>query len=334
MGGSEEQADRRFWEALLEYENYLVFLIIPLFSAVLLASVDEPLSYWVNLWWMFPVGLAISTVVNMVGISGAALFVPFFILIFPIFAFDLHPEQSVRLGLIIESFGLGSAALAFLRYRLEDKRLGLLSVLSAAPFVVSGALLAFIIPPRLFNYAIAAALIAAVVLLNRSDRAISKRACIDEDVIGAHHKGRSDNVTLVDRDGREYRYCRHGFFKRSVYYGFGGLFHGLAGFGAGEMGVTSMVVTGIPIRVAIGTSHIVVAASSVIASASHLSQSSAHGLGTPWNVLFVVVPAVIIGGQISPLIAVRVRSQALELLVSALLVVLAAALAYLGATAA
>ena len=66
---------KRISDKALEYENYLILLLIPIFLFIL----------------------------NTVGISGAALFVPFFALVFPAFAFGLTPGQGVMLGLITES---------------------------------------------------------------------------------------------------------------------------------------------------------------------------------------------------------------------------------------
>jgi hypothetical protein len=122
----------------------------------------------------------------------------------------------------------------------------------------------------------------------------SKIAFITSDVIGEHEEGH-DNATLTDRDGKTYKYCRTGYRKRFFGYGFGGVFQGLAGFGIGELGIVSMVITKIPVRVAIGTSHLIVALTAIVASLTHISQSLARNIETPWNIVFMTVPAVIIG---------------------------------------
>jgi uncharacterized membrane protein YfcA len=315
----------------IQYEHYLVFLVIPLFWFALQSAVGGDSSYWLRYWWMFPISLLIATTVNTVGISGAALFVPFFVLVFPFLAPPLLPEQSVKLGLITESFGLSSSALAFLRYGLVDKKLGVYTVLGAAPFVVGGAFLSFYIPKYMFHFLIAGALLVSVYLLIHNERKQSKRACIDEDVIGSHHTHhKHDNVTLVDRDGKEYLYCRCGYRQRFLGYGFGGIFQGMAGFGIGELGIVSMLITKIPIRVAIGTSHIIVASTAILASLTHISQSQVHGIETPWNILFMTVPAVITGGQVAPYVAAKVKTDTLEHFVAGLFTLLALALVWLG----
>jgi uncharacterized membrane protein YfcA len=318
-------------QKLINYENYLVFLIIPLFWLAILTTVEKELSYWTTYWWMFPISLLIATIVNTVGISGAALFVPFFILVFPFLSTPLLPEQSVKLGLITESFGLSSSALAFIRYGLVDRKLGAYTVAGAAPFVIGGAFLAFYIPKQMFNFIIATAMLISVYLLLHKGRRESKKLCIEHETIGEHHTHhKSDNATLVDRDGKEYKYCRCGYRPRFLGYGFGGIFQGMAGFGIGELGIVSMLITQIPIRIAIGTSHMIVSSTAILASLTHLSQSLVHHIETPWNILFMTVPAVIIGGQIAPYIAAKLRTSLLEHVVAGLFITLSLFLLYIG----
>ncbi|MFC2169279.1 sulfite exporter TauE/SafE family protein [Acidobacteriota bacterium] len=321
----------KFFQKMIQKENYFVFLLIPIFWLFLLPTFQHDFSCWVRYWWMFPVAFLISTTVNTVGISGAALFVPFFVIIFPLIAPRLLPEQSVKLGLITESFGLSSSVLAFIRFELVDKKLGLYTVLGASPFVIGGAFLSFYLLKFLFYFLISAALILSVVILLNKERKKSKKTCLDKEIIGNHHTHpRQDNVTIVDKDGKKYQYCRCGYRQRFMGYGFGGIFQGLAGFGIGEIGITSMVLTQIPIRIAIGTSHIVVAFTAILASLTHVSQSAVHNIETPWNILFMTVPAVIFGGQLAPYVASKLKTSTLEHFVSGLFAILALALLYLG----
>jgi len=315
---------------LLDNEHFLVLLIIPLFWGLLLHFRPHPTSYWLELWWLLPISFLIALTVNTAGISGAALFVPFFILVFPLFGHPLAPGESVKIGLITESFGLSSSALAFLRYGLVDKKLGFYTVFGATPFVVAGAYLSFYIPKVFFNFIIATALLISVYLLLHKERSEAKIEGIENRQIGSHHPHHDTNVTLVDREGKEYRYCRCGYRRRFLGYGAGGVFQGMAGFGIGELGIVSMLVTDIPIRVAIGTSHIIVASTAAIASLTHLTQSAARSMPTPWNILFMTVPAVILGGQTAPYVATKLRAQTLEYAVSALFLIIAITLIYMG----
>jgi len=66
---------------------------------------------------------------------------------------------------------------------------------------------------------------------------------------------------------------------------------------------------------------------------SYLRFSQDHGVDAfhvPWNVRMMTVPAVIIGGQLAPVVAARLDTRLLERLLMALFVILAIALAYIG----
>ncbi len=127
------------------------------------------MEYWLQYWWLFPVFLTGATIVNTVGISGSALFVPFLIFIFPIFAHPLDSSTLVKVGLISEAFGLSSSAVAFIQYGLVDRRLALTLVGGSIPFVVGGALLSFVIPDVVFHALLGIALLAASYLLFNAD---------------------------------------------------------------------------------------------------------------------------------------------------------------------
>jgi len=78
---------------------------------------------------------------------------------------------------------------------------------------------------------------------------------------------------------------------------------------------------------------IIVASTAILAFFTHLSQSLAYNIEIPWNILFMTVPAVIIGGQIAPYIAAKLKTSVLEYFVSGLFLVLAISLIYLGVMA-
>jgi len=313
---------------ILKYEHFIALAIIPVWVLLLAVLAPNSLEYWLTYWWMFPIALVIATVVNTVGISGAALFVPFFILVFPLMAEPLAAEQSVKLGLITESFGLSSSAFAFFRFGLIDRKLGLFTVLVALPFVIIGAVLSFYVSENVLRLFIAVVLMIGPILMLSRKRKESKEQCIENEVIGEHHDHpEADNVTLTDKNGKIYKYCRTcGRKARTVVYSIGAIFQGAAGFGIGEIGILSMVFTKIPIRVAIGTSHMVVAVTAIVASLAHILQSAAGDTGTPWNILIMTVPAVIIGGQMAPYVSSRLKTSLLENFVAVLFIVLSVAM--------
>jgi uncharacterized membrane protein YfcA len=139
-------------------------------------------------------------------------------------------------------------------------------------------------------------------------------------------------VTRVDRDGNDYHYTRGGWLERFGNYSVGGVFQGLAGFGIGELGIISMLRTEVPVRIAIGTNHIVVALTAVLASLVHVFGGGLVGghaidlASTPWNMVVWTVPATVTGGQIAPYVASRLDTEFLKKGVGVLFTIIALAL--------
>jgi len=344
--------------SLLRYQHVLVFLAPVLFvvGVVLAAPTGggSGAGYWLEYWWLFPFFLLGATIVNTVGISGSALFVPFLIFVFPVFAFDLDPTTIVKIGLISESFGLSSSALAFIQYGLVDRRLALSLVGGSIPFVVGGALLSFVIPEPLFQFLLGSALLASAVLLLLADLDHEEPGAGTDGDPTAQQSVKADGgvlpdddnklgpagtstdsegvVTRVDRDGDDYRYTRVGYLERFGNYSIGGMFQGLAGFGIGELGIISMLRTSVPVRVAIGTNHIVVALTAVLASLVHVFGGGLVGghsmnlASTPWNMVVWTVPATVTGGQIAPYVASALDTAILKRGLAVLFAIIATAL--------
>ncbi|WP_331714178.1 sulfite exporter TauE/SafE family protein [Halobacterium sp. CBA1126] len=349
-GSSTARATKTF----LKYQHVFVFFAPVLFVSFVyfgpMAPSDPAPGYWTNYWWLFPAFLAGATIVNTVGISGSAIFVPFLIFVYPLFAAPLEAETLVKIGLISESFGLSSSSVAFVQYGLVDRKLALSLVLGGLPFVVAGALLSFFIPEPVFHGLLGVALLAASYLLFRADLGHGDDADHGEESSTTAADGgalpndadklgpagvRTDDegaVTRVDRDGETYEYDRSGYLRRFGNYSVGGTFQGLAGFGIGELGIISMLSTKIPVRIAIGTNHIVVATTAIIASVVHIFGGGlvgGHSMNlatTPWNMVVWTAPAAALGGQIAPYVSAALDTDTIKKGVGALFAVIATAL--------
>ena len=353
----------RIVAAFLRYQHVLVFLAPVAFVGLVFLAAPTPAdagaSYWLEFWWLFPFFLLGATIVNTVGISGAALFVPFLIFVFPLFAEPLSSQTLVKVGLISESFGLSSSALAFISYGLVDRRLSLAIVAGALPLVIGGALLSFFLPEPVFQLLLGGVLTASAYLLFRLDLDHEEPGAEETDAPTAAADGGTEgvlpddadklgvagvavddgNVTRIDKEGNEYRYDRSGYLRRFGTYGFGGVFQGVAGFGIGEIGIVSMLTSSIPVRVAIGTNHIVVATTAIVASLTHVFGGGLVGHGginlatTPWNMVVFTVPATVIGGQLAPYVAAALDTTTLKLFVASLFALISTALFILGGQA-
>ncbi|SDX78047.1 sulfite exporter TauE/SafE family protein [Halobellus clavatus] len=359
----------RVQRSFLRYQHVFVFLAPIAFVVGVFFAAPTPAgvgtNYWLEFWWLFPAFLLGATIVNTVGISGSALFVPFLIFLFPLAAAPLEPATIVKVGLISEAFGLSSSSIAFIQYGLVDRRLALSIVGGAVPFVVGGALLSFIVPEPVFHGLLGIALLAASYLLFKADLDHEHESDADadaesdatdaasvEDPDGAAVDGGQPDlpndadklgpagvdtddegtVTRVDREGDDYRYTRGGYVRRFVNYSIGGTFQGLAGFGAGELGIISMLGTKVPVRVAIGTNHIVVALTAILASLVHVFGGDLVGghtlslASTPWNMVVFTVPATVTGGQIAPYVSSALSTSTIKAFVGGLFAIIAVAL--------
>jgi len=358
----------RVQRSFLRYQHVFVFLAPIVFIVGVFFGAPTPsetgAGYWLEYWWLFPAFLLGATIVNTVGISGSAIFVPFLIFVYPLFASPLDPPTIVKVGLISEAFGLSSSSIAFIQYGLVDRRLALALVGGAVPFVVAGALLSFVIPEPLFHGLLGVALLAASYLLFKADLDHEGDAAddtgdpgddanpaaeseVETAIDGGHAEMPNDpgklgpagvrtdddgNVTRVDREGDDYRYTRGGYLRRFANYSIGGTFQGLAGFGVGELGIISMLSTKVPVRVAIGTNHIVVALTAILASLVHVFGGGlvgGHSLSlasTPWNMVVFTVPATVTGGQIAPYVSNALSTSTIKAFVGGLFAVISVAL--------
>ena len=361
---------QRLQKSFLKYQHIFVFAAPAVFVTVVLFAAPTGgsggMDYWLEYWWLFPFFLLGATTVNTVGISGSALFVPFLIFIFPVLAGEtLTPETLVKVGLISESFGLSSSAIAFIQYGLVDRRLALTIVGGSIPFVIAGALLSFVIPEPIFNAALGAALLTAAYLMFKADighdepdeegdeppagenptvanGGTDEQLPDDDGKLGPAGVDTTDegDVTRVDRSGDSYEYSWSGYLERFGNYSVGGTFQGLAGFGSGELGIISQLRTDVPTRVAIGTNHIIVAATAILASVVHVFGGTilnvlgihipgVHALSlasTPWNMVVFTVPATVTGGQIAPYVSNALDTTVIQKGVGVLFTVISVAL--------
>jgi len=74
------------------------------------------------------------------------------------------------------------------------------------------------------------------------------------------------------------------------------------GISAGELSTVKHLLRGMPIRIAVGNSHLTIAAASICAAVTHLPVSESQGTQIPWNLVPATILAVLIGGQLAGLL--------------------------------
>jgi hypothetical protein len=283
------------------------------------------MNYWLQFWWMSPIALSICVTANTLGVSGAALFLPFYTLVFPLLGHHLEPVQAVEVGIMTEIFGFMSSTTAFWRAGLIDFRIAGFAVLFAAPMAVLGGYASHFVPAQWMLAII------GVGLLGLSGLLFHKGGDVHH-VPTSHDLGvaNTGQETLhpnglkrhVDRQGRVYSYRVLNDIWRGASASIGGIFHGLVGFSAGEVSTVEQVLRGMPVRVASGNSHLIIAAASIAAAFTHLGVSAVQGTKVPWNILAITIPTVLVGGQLAALVAGRVPQHRLRIVLSAVLLFL------------
>ncbi len=238
------------------------------------------------------------------------IFVPFFTIVFPLLGHHLEPVQAVEVGLLTEIFGFMSSTSAFWRAGLIDFRISLFALLFAVPTAVVGGVSAHLLPGHWLLVMVGVGLILfSFLLIRESGEPGRSHAALDGSATTEH----------IDRQGRTYRYRRQNDSWRAGTAAAGGVFQGLVGFSAGEMSTVEQVLRGIPVRLAAGNAHMIIAAASISAALTHLAVDATTGAGIPWNILAATVPAVLIGGQIASLVAGRMPQATLRLVLSTFL---------------
>jgi hypothetical protein len=237
------------------------------------------------------------------------IFVPFFTIVFPLLGHRLEPVQAVEVGLLTEIFGFTSSTSAFWRAGLIDFRISVFALMFAVPTAVLGSVSAHFLPSHWLLVIVGVGLVLFAFLLIR-----------ETGETGQSHAGKNGETTEhTDGQGRSYRYRRQNDAWRAGTAAVGGVFQGLVGFSAGEMSTVEQVLRGIPVRLAAGNAHMIIAAASISAAITHLTVDATTGATIPWNILAATVPAVMIGGQIASLVAGRMPQATLRLVLSTFL---------------
>ncbi len=218
--------------------------------------------------------------------------------------------QAVEVGLLTEIFGFMSSTSAFWRAGLIDFRISLFALAFAVPTAIIGGVSAHILPSHWLLVVVGVGLILFAFLLIRETGETGRSHAGKDGIAGTEH---------IDRLGRAYLYRRQNDAWRASTAAVGGVFQGLVGFSAGEMSTVEQVLRGIPVRLAAGNAHMIIAAASISAAITHLTVDATTGAKIPWNILAASIPAVMIGGQIASIVAGRMPQPTLRLVLSCFL---------------
>ena len=289
---------------------------------------------WTQYWFMFPVAMCVATAAMLSGIGGAALFIPIFVIIFPLLGSEYPLATSAAIGsaLMTEVFGFSSGFIGYYRKRLIDFKSAVQFICVSIPVAIVGALLFGLLQEQEIllkgAYALLMLILCPVILRHTPPRDMLADST-NNDAINADAEIRE----ITGRDGTTYRFRKPrqgtiGAFFTSI----GSFLTGFLGVGVGEVILPQLVKRNrVPVAVAAATSVLTVIVT--IASASFTQIAAlieAGGLSAvPWNLVCYTIPAVIIGGQIGPLLQGRIEQRKLEKAIAILFGIIGASMAWI-----
>ena len=247
---------------------------------------------WTLYWFMFPVSIFVSLSAMVTGIGGSALYMPIYVIIFPLLGPEYPFETTAVAALValitmVFSFCSGTSLYAYRRminYKFASSFLWI-----AIPIAIIAAWLAPVFPEwvLILFYAILVAYV-AYSMLSIPVQSTQVRP--------------KPNVFLT---------------------GFGAFTTGTSAVGIGEVIMPQLISNGVDKKHLVGTSVFIVfctvlAASSVLAW--RLSKTA--NIQIPWNVIIYIVPGVLIGSQIGPRIQSRFSRERLKRVIIILFVLI------------
>jgi len=255
---------------------------------------------------MFPVAMMVCTTAMLSGIGGAALFMPIFLLIFPLLGpeYVLAPVSAIAVALFTEAFGFSSGFVGYRRRKLIDPGLGKSFLYWAVPLAVIGALVAHWIPDVLIRFLYGLLMVIMALIFLKHHQQAEDSANAEDD---------SSLRTLTDSSGTTYKYRL--YKSQNGQTGIGGFLTGMLSAGIGEVVMPQLVKKGkVPIPVAAGTSILVVIITVFSASFAHIATLVQKGglSAVPWNLLCYSIPGVLVGGQIGTRLQGKIHPDTME----------------------
>ena len=282
-------------------------------------------------WFMLPVSTLVATGAMLGGIGGAAMFMPIFLIVFPLLGSEFAiagPVAAIGVALLTEAFGFSSGLIGYMRRHLIDFKVAKSLIIIAVPSAIAGSLLSHYADPGMLKimYGVLMLILAYIILRRPSTK---EKDQITKDTLAGKfaHIGHERNIT--DNDGNSFKYhlCHPG--RGKAFTGIGGLITGLMSVGIGEI-VTPQLVKQckMPVSVAAATSVFVIILTVAAASGTHIYSLISEGgvEAIPWNLVIYTAPGVVIGGQIGSKLQGKFSADKMEKMFAGLFVVIGVAM--------
>lgn len=241
-------------------------------------------------WFMFPVAMCVSTFAMMTGIGGSALFIPIYVLLFPILGAQYSLDstfQAVLVSLITMGFSFASGVGAYAIKKAINYNAALHFLMVAVPAAAVGSWLAASIPDWILLALYSVVVFAVATALRKPDTQLSAKIS----------KSQMTFFTAV-----------------------GGFSTGSVAVGIGEVTIPQLLKRGFSPSRAAGTSVFIVFITVLVASLVSVFEMTAGNTSEqiPINILCYTIPGVLIGAQIGSRLSGMVDQRKLEVIISVL----------------
>jgi uncharacterized protein len=251
-------------------------------------------------------GFGVGVFGTLVGAGGGFILTPVLLLVYP----SSTPALITAISLVVVFFNAGSGSIAYGRQRRIDYRSGLVFAACTLPGSVLGVLVADQVSRPGFDVVMGVALmaLAAWLLLGHPEP-------------HGHEHGTGAARTIIDRQGREYRYRAN--VRLGAIFSVGvGFVSSFLGIGGGVVHVPLLVsVLGFPTHIATATSHFVLAIMAAVATITHIISGTFHHLVGVRRAAALSL-GVVFGAQLGAKLSQRLSGRVIQRLLAAGLLLL------------
>jgi uncharacterized membrane protein YfcA len=208
-------------------------------------------------------GFGVGVFGTVVGAGGGFILTPVLLLVYP----SSSPALITAISLVVVFFNAGSGSIAYARQHRIDYRSGAIFAACTLPGAVLGVLAANKVSRPAFDVVMGIALVALAAWLLKGHPEPQ-----------GHEHGAGVPRTIVDREGKEYRYRANVRLGAVLSVGVG-FVSSFLGIGGGVVHVPLLVtVLGFPTHVATATSHFVLTFMALVATITHIISGTFHHL--------------------------------------------------------
>ncbi len=251
-------------------------------------------------------GFGVGVFGTLVGAGGGFILTPVLLLVYP----NSSPALITAISLVAVFFNAGSGSIAYARQRRIDYRSGLVFAACTLPGAVVGVLVADQVSRPGFDMVMGIVLVALAAWLLRGHPEPH-----------GHEHGTGVARTIIDREGKEYRYRAN--VKLGAVFSVGvGFLSSFLGIGGGVVHVPLLVaLLGFPTHIATATSHFVLAIMALVATITHVVSGTFHHLLGLRRAAALSV-GVVFGAQLGAKLSRRLSGRVIHRLLAAGLLVL------------